>query len=115
MQKYTVFYTPSFAREAKEALTARDNSIGSSGGTTDVKISVHSRNSLYLLLVGSSQPFIQTYAAAMIANIRRNNINANVSRLFAVTRFTPNRIVLRSFPCDVLNDVLKTYATQPLS
>jgi len=39
-----------------DVLTARDSSIGSSGGTTDVKMRVHSRNNLYLLRVGFSLP-----------------------------------------------------------
>ena len=58
---------------------------------------------------------IQTYAAAATANTKRKSIKPNVSKLLAVTRLTPNKIVLNSFPCDVLNPVLKTYATQPLS
>ena len=40
----------------REVLTARDSSIGSSGGTTDVRISVHSRNNLYRFRSGSSVP-----------------------------------------------------------
>lgn len=39
-------------------LTASDSSMGNSGGTTDVRMSAHSRNSLYLFLVGSSEPEI---------------------------------------------------------
>ena len=53
-------------------------------------------------------PLIQTYAAAAIAKIRRKSINPKVSRLFAVTRFTPNNIVRNNFPWDVENPVLKT-------
>ena len=41
---------------SSDVLTASDNSIGSSGGTTDVKIRVHSKNSLYLSLLGSLVP-----------------------------------------------------------
>lgn len=47
---------PSFDNAISEELTANDNSIGSSGGTTDVRISVHSKNSLYLLRFGSAEP-----------------------------------------------------------
>lgn len=39
-------HSHSLARAMREVLTARDNSMGSSGGTTEVRISVHSRNSL---------------------------------------------------------------------
>ena len=42
-------------------------------------------------------------------------INRNVSKLLAVIRLTPNRMVLNRRPWEVLNPVLKTYATQPLS
>lgn len=35
-------------------------------------------------------------------------MNPNVSRLFAVTRLTPNKMVLKSLPCDVENPVRKT-------
>ena len=46
-------------RLRRELLTARDSSIGSSGGTTLVKIRVHSRNSLYRLRSGSLDPEIK--------------------------------------------------------
>ncbi len=46
----------SFVSANKELFTASDNSMGNSGGTTDVKISVHSRNNLYRFLFGSSVP-----------------------------------------------------------
>lgn len=46
----------SLTRANRDELTASDNSIGSSGGTTDVRIRVHSRNSLYLFLLGSLVP-----------------------------------------------------------
>ena len=63
----------------------------------------------------SNWPLIQTYVAAVTANMSKNSIKPNVSKLFAVTRFTPNRIVLNNFPCDVENPVRNTYATHPLS
>ena len=47
---------PIFDNDISELLTARDNSIGSSGGTTDVNINVHSKNNLYLFLSGFSVP-----------------------------------------------------------
>ena len=50
-----------------------------------------------------------------MANTRRNRINRNVSKLFAVTRLTPKRIVLSNRPCEVLKPVRNTNATQPLS
>lgn len=36
----------SLARAISDVLTARESSMGSSGGTTEVRINVHSRNSL---------------------------------------------------------------------
>ena len=47
---------PNLDNAKREVFTASDNSIGSSGGTTDVKINVHSKNNLYLFLWGSSLP-----------------------------------------------------------
>lgn len=49
-------YLHSFVRANKLVLTANDNSIGNSGGTTEVKISVHSKNNLQRFLFGSSVP-----------------------------------------------------------
>lgn len=46
----------SLARAMRDVLTARDNSIGSSGGTTEVRMRVHSRNNLYRFLLGSLVP-----------------------------------------------------------
>jgi phosphoribosylformimino-5-aminoimidazole carboxamide ribonucleotide (ProFAR) isomerase len=43
----------------KDVLTAIDNSIGSSGGITEVRINEQLKKSLYLLLVGSSSPYIR--------------------------------------------------------
>lgn len=53
-------------------------------------------------------PLIHTYDAAAIAKISKNKIKPNISKLLAVTRLTPNNIVLKSFPCDVENPVRKT-------
>ena len=39
-----------------DVLTANDSSMGSSGGTTDVRMRVHSRNNLYRFRSGSSVP-----------------------------------------------------------
>lgn len=47
---------PRLAKAIREVLTAIDNSIGSSGGITEVTISEQLRISLYLLLKGSSSP-----------------------------------------------------------
>lgn len=80
-----------------------------------MSIKTHSKNSLYLFRLGSSEPLFQTYDAAATANINKNKMKPKVSLLFAVTRLTPNNIVLNNFPCDVLKPVLMTYATQPLS
>jgi hypothetical protein len=46
----------SLTKAINDVLTARDNSIGNSGGTTDVKINVHSMNNLYRLRFGSFVP-----------------------------------------------------------
>jgi hypothetical protein len=41
---------------SSDVLTASDNSMGNSGGTTEVRISVHSKNNLYRLRFGFSVP-----------------------------------------------------------
>lgn len=46
----------SLARAIRDVLTARESSMGSSGGTTEVRISVHSRKSLYRFLLRSLVP-----------------------------------------------------------
>lgn len=48
--------TFSLDSDNKDVLTAKLNSIGNSGGTTEVKIKVHSKNNLYLFLSSSSLP-----------------------------------------------------------
>lgn len=45
-----------FANESKDELTASESSTGSSGGMTEVSIRIHSKNNLYLLRFGSSEP-----------------------------------------------------------
>ena len=59
MRKGSVQNIPRRANAIRDVLTAIDNSIGSSGGITDVMISEQLRKSLYLLLVGSSNPCIK--------------------------------------------------------
>ncbi len=49
-------HRPSFCNARRELFTASESSIGNSGGITDVRINVHSRNNLYLLRVSSSLP-----------------------------------------------------------
>lgn len=58
IRKGSVQNIPRRASAISDVLTAIDNSIGSSGGITDVIISEQLRKSLYLLLVGSSSPYI---------------------------------------------------------
>lgn len=43
---YIYIYIQSLASAIRDVFTARESSIGSSGGTTEVRISVHSRNNL---------------------------------------------------------------------
>jgi len=54
-----LFQVPNFDNATRDVFTASDSSIGNSGGTTEVKIRVHSKNNLYLFLVGSSLPVIK--------------------------------------------------------
>ena len=47
---------PNLDKAKSDEFTAKDNSSGNSGGTTEVNIKVHSKNSRYLFLFGSSVP-----------------------------------------------------------
>lgn len=58
IRKGSVQKIPRRANAIREVLTAIDNSIGNSGGITEVIISEQLSISLYLLLVGSSSPCI---------------------------------------------------------
>lgn len=60
IRKGSVQNIPRRASAIRDVLTAIDSSIGSSGGITDVIIREQLKNSLYLLLVGSSIPYITT-------------------------------------------------------
>lgn len=51
-----IFYLHNLANDNNDEFTARDNSTGNSGGITDVNIKIHSKNNLYLLRFGSSEP-----------------------------------------------------------
>lgn len=70
---------PNFDNDSNDVLTASDNSMGNSGGTTDVKISAHSRNSLYLFLVGSSEPVINNTSIILISCSFTIVISFNIS------------------------------------
>jgi len=59
---------------SSDVLTARDSSIGNSGGTTDVRISVHSKNNLYLLRDGFSLPTQFTHTAVYDNNTRISHV-----------------------------------------
>ena len=48
-------------RRSREVFTAKESSMGSSGGTTDVKTKVHSKRSFFLLRLGSFKPYYCYY------------------------------------------------------
>ena len=60
MRNGSVQNIPRRANAIREVLTAIDNSIGNSGGITEVIISEQLKKNLYLLIVGSSSPCIRT-------------------------------------------------------
>ena len=92
-----------------------DISIGSSGGTTLVRIATTLRKSLRRSRVGSASPSTRTVHAAATANARSTRRNVADSRESAVTRSPAKRIVRVSSPCDVANPVRSTTATHPSS
>lgn len=52
-------YLHSLERAKRDVFTAKVNSMGNSGGTTEVRIKIHSKNNLYLFLDGFLEPSIQ--------------------------------------------------------
>eukprot|EP00835_Amoeboradix_gromovi_P000687 NODE_25_length_35605_cov_0.353461.p19 type:complete len:119 gc:universal NODE_25_length_35605_cov_0.353461:8572-8216(-) len=105
----------SFDKLISDVLTAKDSSIGNSGGTHDVTIIMQFKNNLYLSRLGSKLPTFHTCTAAVIANINKNPINANASKELALTGSLLNTITLTNSPWVVLNPVCSTIAIAPLS
>jgi hypothetical protein len=60
---------------------------------------------LFFFLLQIISPSIHTYDAAITAKTSKNNMNKNVSKLFAVTRLTLYNIVFNNLPCEVLKPV----------
>lgn len=98
-----------------DVLTARDNSIGSSGGTTLVIMRMQSNNNFDFFRPLSTpkflesaaytryhtrenKPFTQTYQLAAMAKMRRNPMKRNDSKLFADTRSVEKIMVRMSWP-----------------
>ena len=123
---------PYLAKAAREVLTARDNSMGSSGGTTLVMMRTQSSSSLDFFSPRSSPidqkglaraqgspnsdaPLTQTYQLAAIAKMSKKPMNKKLSKLLAETRSVEKIIVRTSWPCVVPNPVLRTTARQPPS
>lgn len=103
-----------FYKNNKEVLTAIDNIIGNSGGTTVVTIKIHLKNSLFLSRDPSSNPLINTYPLDIKENNRRININANAS-VYLIYKFSLlKRTVLINLPLEVSYPVLNTLARHAL-
>mmetsp|Transcript_17425 Transcript_17425/g.30412 ORF Transcript_17425/g.30412 Transcript_17425/m.30412 type:complete len:222 (+) Transcript_17425:481-1146(+) len=106
---------PSFTKFINDVFTANDNSIGNSGGTTDVIIIVQFKNNFHRSRLSSCNPTLNTYAPAINANTNNTMMNIIASLEFAVIRSVPNKIVRNNLPCDVSKPVRITYATAPPS
>ena len=99
---------------AREVLTAKLSSMGSSGGTTLVTMRTQSRSSL-LRWRSSLTPSFQTYHEAATAKTVRKRMKKRASTLFAETRSVAKIMVLTRLPWLVSKPVLMTTATAPLS
>jgi hypothetical protein len=73
-----------FDKATRELFTAKESSMGSSGGTTDVIIRIQWSKSLDWDRSSSFEPSVQTYHEAITANTRRKRMNKRDSKLFAV-------------------------------
>lgn len=85
---------PNLLSATNDALTASVNSIGNSGGTTEVKTSTTSNNN-FPLSISFFLPSIHTYAEAAMAKIKRKPIKTNDSRLLADMR-SSEKIMVRT-------------------
>mmetsp|Transcript_11127 Transcript_11127/g.13805 ORF Transcript_11127/g.13805 Transcript_11127/m.13805 type:complete len:233 (+) Transcript_11127:2496-3194(+) len=102
-------------RSAKDDVTARLNSMGSSGGITLVKMITTCRISLNLLRVGSSHPSFKTTPAAMIAQNTSSKMKKKVSRVFtpSIPDLALCVMVRMRDPCCVSNPVRRIKARHP--
>mmetsp|Transcript_17878 Transcript_17878/g.58290 ORF Transcript_17878/g.58290 Transcript_17878/m.58290 type:complete len:265 (+) Transcript_17878:1289-2083(+) len=98
---------------SSEWFTARESSIGSSGGTTDVTIIMQCSASLYRERAGSARPTERTWPAAAMAKASRKRMKSSVSRSEPLTRSVAKRIVRISLPCDEWKPVRRTTPTAP--
>mmetsp|Transcript_17043 Transcript_17043/g.59352 ORF Transcript_17043/g.59352 Transcript_17043/m.59352 type:complete len:350 (+) Transcript_17043:273-1322(+) len=114
MRKGSVQKMPCLANAASELVTASDNSMGSSGGTTDVTMRMQCRQSLKRLRRGSARPARSTNAAAARAKTRSVAMKAPVSD-DPTTRSVENRIVRINLPWLVSKPVLSATPTAPPS
>jgi len=85
----------------REVLTAIESSMGSSGGITEVMIREQFNNSLYLLLVGSSRPYINQKKISSMASTSQNTTQCYAGNivhytLLNGTSWTPKLCILLS-------------------
>lgn len=78
----SVQYIPRRANAIRDVLTAIDNSIGNSGGITEVIISEQLKKSLYLLLVGSSRPCLYEVKVSLIDQLNHHSSSMDQWKIF---------------------------------
>ena len=88
--------------------TAISVCIGSSGGTTDVKMSTHRNTSSYRDRLPSRKPITNTFPEAMSANTSKMNSKTSVSYVSPVTCSEENSIMRISLPCVLEKPVWST-------
>ena len=79
---------PLRASAMREVLTAMESSMGSSGGITEVTIREQFNNSLYLLLVGSSRPYINQKLFTGTVSISQGTIQSAMLKIKINTQYS---------------------------
>ena len=89
-------------------LTAIAVCMGSSGGTTEVRMRMQRSTSSYWLRLPSLRPMMKTFPEAMSAKTSRMKRSTSVSHVSPVTCSDENSIMRISLPCVELNPVWST-------
>mmetsp|Transcript_2955 Transcript_2955/g.9694 ORF Transcript_2955/g.9694 Transcript_2955/m.9694 type:complete len:462 (-) Transcript_2955:1770-3155(-) len=100
--------TAAFMSASSAVFTAIAVCIGSSGGTTEVRMRMQRNTSSYCERLPSLRPTTKTCPLATHAKTRRMKSNTSVSHVSPVTCSEENSIMRISFPCVELNPVCRT-------
>mmetsp|Transcript_32187 Transcript_32187/g.80918 ORF Transcript_32187/g.80918 Transcript_32187/m.80918 type:complete len:300 (+) Transcript_32187:2778-3677(+) len=107
-RKGSVQNTEARMRAMSAVFTAIAVCMGSSGGTTEVRMRIHRNTSSYWLRLPSRSPLMNTCPDANSANTSRMNRSTSVSHVSPVTASELNSIMRINLPCVDPNPVCST-------